>query len=120
MPDQTNVLIGWDGKGSSTVGRKFRGTWRDQLPLVVAGLMLTAAFAFAGHYIGRSAVAHNADASDMASLLSPTSALSSKGSLLPEDLDFSTLNASALRRQTVMVEGKTVPRFAYIGPMIQI
>lgn len=83
-----------------------RSTWRDQLPLVVAGLMLTTAFAFAGHYIGRSAVANNVDASDMASLVSPTSALSSKGSLLPADVDFSTLNANALRRQTVMVEGK--------------
>jgi len=83
-----------------------RGSWRDQLPLFVAGLMLTAAFAFAGHYIGRSAVAHNADANDMVSLVSPTSALSSKGSLLPEDTNFSILNANDLRRQTVMVEGK--------------
>jgi len=83
-----------------------RSSWRDQIPLVIAGLMLTAAFAFAGHYIGRSADAHNADASDMVSLISPTSALSSKGSLLPEDIDFSTVNATALRRQTVMVDGK--------------
>ncbi len=83
-----------------------RGSWRDQVPLVLAGLMLTAAFAFAGHYIGRSAVAHNADASDFVSLVSPTSALSSKGSLLPEDIDLSMVNATALRRQTVMVEGK--------------
>jgi spore germination cell wall hydrolase CwlJ-like protein len=81
-------------------------TWRDQVPLVVAGLMLTAAFAFAGHYIGRSAVAHNADAGDMVALVSPTSALSTKGSLLPEDQNFSMVNANDLRRQTVMVDGK--------------
>lgn len=68
--------------------------------------MLTIAFAFAGHYIGRSAVAHNMDSADYSSLLSPTSALTSKGSLLPEDVDFSTVNSNALRRQTVMVEGK--------------
>ena len=83
-----------------------RGSWRDQLPLAIAGLMLTVAFAFAGHYVGRSAVAHNADAADFSTLLSPTSALTSKGSLLPEDVDFSTINSNALRRQTVMVEGK--------------
>lgn len=83
-----------------------RASWRDQVPLVLAGLMLTAAFAFAGHYIGRSADAHNADASDFSSLVSPSSALSSKGSLLPEDIDFSLVNSNALRRQTVMVEGK--------------
>lgn len=68
--------------------------------------MLTIAFAFAGHYIGRSAVARSIDSSDYTSLVSPTSALASKGSLLPEDVDFSTVNSNALRRQTVMVEGK--------------
>lgn len=83
-----------------------RSSWRDQLPLVFAGLMLTIAFAFAGHYIGRSAVAKNIDSTDYYSLISPTSALSSKGSLLPEDVDFSTVNSNTLRRQTVMVEGK--------------
>ena len=82
-----------------------RGSWRDQVPLVLAGLMLTIAFAFAGHYIGRSAVAHNADPQDMVSLVSPTSALSSKGSLLPSDENFTTINAQTLR-QTVMVDGK--------------
>ncbi len=82
-----------------------RASWRDQVPLVLAGLMLTIAFAFAGHYIGRSAIAHNADADDLASLVAPTSALSSKGSLLPPGENFTVVNANSLR-QTVMVDGK--------------
>ena len=84
-----------------------RSSWRDQLPLVLAGLMLTAAFAFAGHYIGRSAVAHNAEADDFVALVAPTSALSSKGSLLPEGQNFTTVNADILRRQTVVEDGKS-------------
>ncbi|WP_196501793.1 cell wall hydrolase [Aestuariivirga litoralis] len=80
--------------------------WIDYLPMAVAGLMLIVAFAFAGHLIGRDASAHNSDAEDIATLVSPSSPLSTKGSLLPEGESVASINMSTLRRQTVISDGK--------------
>ncbi|MDE2385584.1 MAG: cell wall hydrolase [Alphaproteobacteria bacterium] len=81
----------------------------ENLPMIVAGLMLIVAFAFAGNLIGRNASAHNADGEELASMVmdvAPTSALSTKGSLLPEGQSFTAINLDALRRQTVITDGK--------------
>jgi spore germination cell wall hydrolase CwlJ-like protein len=84
----------------------------DNLPMIVAGLMLVAAFAFAGNIIGRNASAHNVDGAELASMVdtgafvAPTSALTTKGSLLPEGQTFNTINLDTLRRQTVIADGK--------------
>ena len=89
-----------------------RSTLIDNLPMIVAGFMLIVAFAFAGNLIGRNASAHNAEGETLASmadtgtLVSPTSALDTKGSLLPEGETFSSINMDVLRRQTVISEGK--------------
>ena len=79
---------------------------RDLVPMVFAGVMLVTAFAFAGHYIGRNADAHNATVEDTAPLVMPTSALATKGSLLPEGETFALLNLKTLRSQTVLIDGK--------------
>ncbi len=78
----------------------------DNLPVAFAGVMLVAAFAFAGHFIGRNAAAHNVEAGEMVAIVAPTSSLTTKGSLLPEDQTFTSINLQLLRRQTVESEGK--------------
>ncbi|MDE2447138.1 MAG: cell wall hydrolase, partial [Alphaproteobacteria bacterium] len=55
---------------------------------------------------GRSADAHNAVIEDSLPLVTPTSALATKGSLLPEGESFALLNLNTLRSQTVMIEAK--------------
>ena len=83
-----------------------RSSIRDFVPMAFAGVMLVTAFAFAGHYIGRNADAHNASVGDLVPLVMPTSALATKGSLLPDGETFALLNMKTLRSQTVLVEGK--------------
>ena len=54
-------------------------------PMAFGGMVLVMAFAFAGHYMGQSAVAHNADPSDvLESVSQPSSNILAKGSLMPE------------------------------------
>ena len=82
------------------------------LPVAIVGVMLILAFAFAGNLIGRNASAHNAAGEELASMIAPTSSLETKGpllpsaSLLPEGETVADLNLNALRRQTVIADGK--------------
>jgi hypothetical protein len=78
----------------------------EYVPFVFAGLMLVTAFAFAGHYIGRNAIAHNVGTDEVIPLVMPTTALATKGSLLPEGESFAIVNLNALRNQTVLIDGK--------------
>jgi len=78
----------------------------ENLPMAFAGVMLVGAFVFASHFIGRNAVAHNVETEDLAAIVAPTSVLNTKGSLLPDDQTFTTINLAVLRTQTVMTEGK--------------
>lgn len=78
----------------------------EYVPFVFAGLMLVTAFAFAGHYIGRNAQAHNVSLDEIQPLMVPTTALATKGSLLPEGETFALLGANTLRTQSVILEGK--------------
>ncbi|MBL8789267.1 MAG: cell wall hydrolase [Rhizobiales bacterium] len=72
--------------------------------------MLIAAFAFAGHYIGRNASAHTAEASIVSvpgiPSLPQTTELASKSSLLPESETFQSAALAQLRKQTVQPDGK--------------
>ena len=83
-----------------------KSSFRDYVPMAFASIMLVTAFAFAGHYIGRNADAHNASVEDLAPLVVPTSTLVTKGSLLPEGDTFALLNLKTLRSQTVLLDGK--------------
>lgn len=87
-----------------------RSAIAEYSPIVLGGIMLVAAFAFAGHYIGRNASAHTAEASIIAVPSMPsmpqTTELSSKSSLLPEGETFQSAALVQLRSQTVQADGK--------------
>ena len=82
------------------------GGLKDYVPFAFAGTMLVVAFAFAGHYIGRNADAHILSMNEVQPLVSPSTILATKGSLLPEGESFAKINMSLLRTQTVIVDGK--------------
>ncbi len=79
---------------------------RDLVPYIFGGAMLVAAFAFAGHQLGRNADAHTAGA-DIQVPAAETASIVQKGSLLAEGDNFTLMGLNALRRQTVMSDGKT-------------
>jgi spore germination cell wall hydrolase CwlJ-like protein len=79
---------------------------RDYIPFVFAGLMLVTAFAFAGHYIGRNALANNAPIVEIQPLVVPITSLATKGSLLPEGTSFPIINQNTIRSQVVLIDGK--------------
>ena len=81
------------------------GIIQEYAPFVFGGVMLIAAFAFAGSYMGRNAVAHNLSA-DEQTLVSPVTNIIAKGSLLPEGENFDIVNLNVLRKQTVVSLGK--------------
>jgi spore germination cell wall hydrolase CwlJ-like protein len=75
--------------------------------MVFGGMVLVMAFAFAGHYMGQSAIAHNADPGDvLEGVSSPTSNILAKGSLMPESSALSSLNRPTLSSQVVTSAGK--------------
>jgi spore germination cell wall hydrolase CwlJ-like protein len=77
-------------------------------PIIFGGAMLIAAFAFAGHQIGRNASAHTAiPEATLAKIEIPQESLAEKSSLFQQDDDFALLGADVLRRETVLSEGKT-------------
>lgn len=80
---------------------------REYAPYVFGGAMLVAAFAFAGHEIGQNASASNAVADIEVPALQQTSAITQKGSLLPQGETFELVGINQLRRQTVMSDGKS-------------
>ena len=80
---------------------------REYGPVAFGGLMLIFSFALAGHYMGQSAVAHNAPHEEpLDAMLAPASAIATKGSLLPDGGTFNLINLASLRQQTVVQEGK--------------
>jgi spore germination cell wall hydrolase CwlJ-like protein len=82
-----------------------KGGFRDLAPYVFGGAMLVAAFAFAGHQLGRNADAHTAGP-DIEVPAAIPSTVTAKGSLLAEGDSFELMGLNALRRQTVMSDGK--------------
>jgi spore germination cell wall hydrolase CwlJ-like protein len=97
----------WDEDSYFLEEEEEKGGFSDYMPIVLGGLMLVAAFAFAGNYIGRNASAHTAIAAAVEFPAVPqTTSLASKSSLLPKDENFTTISINSLRRQTVLLEGK--------------
>ena len=87
--------------------RERGGIVQEYAPVVFGGVMLIAAFAFAGNYMGQNAVAHNLSPDEQAlSIVSPVTNIIAKGSLLPEGENFDIVNLNVLRKQTVMSSGK--------------
>jgi spore germination cell wall hydrolase CwlJ-like protein len=82
------------------------GALRDMAPYVFGGIMLVAAFAFAGHQIGRNAIASPNYADIEVPAATPTTDSVIKGSLLPTGDNFESIGFSQLRRQVVMSDGK--------------
>lgn len=83
------------------------GIVQEYAPFVFGGVMLIAAFAFAGNYMGQNAVAHNLSSDEQASnIISPVTNIIAKGSLLPEGENFDIVNLKVLRKQTVVGVGK--------------
>jgi spore germination cell wall hydrolase CwlJ-like protein len=83
-----------------------RSAVSELAPYIFGGVMLVAAFAFAGHQLGRSAVASNAGPDIEVAAATQTSQIVAKSSLLTGDENFDLLGLSALRRQTVVTVGK--------------
>lgn len=82
------------------------GGLKDIAPYVFGGAMLVAAFAFAGHQIGRNALASPAPADIQVPAMTQTTQSVSKGSLLLRGDSFELMGFNQLRRQTVMSDGK--------------
>jgi spore germination cell wall hydrolase CwlJ-like protein len=71
------------------------------------GVMLVMAFAFAGHYMGQNAIAHNAEPGDVLEVVSaPSSNILAKGSLMPEAFGLGTANRPLARTESVSAPGK--------------
>lgn len=89
------------------VARKQSGIIQEYAPFVFGGLMLIAAFAFAGNYMGQNAVAHNVSPDEQTiSIMAPVTNIISKGSLLPEGENFDIVNLNVLHKQVVLSQGK--------------
>lgn len=75
--------------------------------MAFGGVMLVMAFAFAGHYMGQNAIAHNAGTGDtLQAVVAPSSNIITKGSLLPEGTTFEIVNLTAMSKQAVSASGK--------------
>ncbi|MCB1378864.1 MAG: cell wall hydrolase [Alphaproteobacteria bacterium] len=73
-----------------------RGAVREYAPIAFGGAMLIVSFAFAGHYMGKNADAHNAMADEsLSAIAAPSTNIVSKGSLLPEGTSYDIINAAA-------------------------
>lgn len=82
-----------------------RNVIREYGPFAFGGFMLVLAFAFAGHYMGQNAIAHNALPDERLDT-APTSTIFGKGSLLPEGTTFDIVNLTVLGKQTIVETGK--------------
>lgn len=81
-----------------------RGRNSGSLPYIVGGVLLVAAFAFAGHYMGQNAVARVMPQEDTAwpTEMSSSSVIIAKGSLLPGEVKLDLVSLPATREQEVV------------------
>lgn len=91
--------------------RERRTTLRELGPMAFGGVMLILAFAAAGHYMGQSAIAHNAGPDNTIPTIAPATSILTKGSLLPDDQTFDLLRLNDLGEvadggQHVLASGK--------------
>lgn len=82
------------------------GGLKDIAPYIFGGVMLVAAFAFAGHQIGRNALASPSQADIEVPAATQTTQTISKGSLLLTGDNFEAMGFNQLRGQIVVSEGK--------------
>lgn len=104
---KTRPAGAWEFEDFTT--RQKRSFIGEYGPMVVGGVLLVLAFAFAGHYMGQNAVAHNADPGEMIESLSgPSSNILAKGSLVPESSSLEVINRTTFsyQEQTVASDGK--------------
>jgi spore germination cell wall hydrolase CwlJ-like protein len=74
--------------------------------MAFGGIALVMAFAFAGHYMGQNAVAHNADPADVLErVAAPSSNILAKGSLMPVETSLRLVNTTAAT-QVISAPGK--------------
>ncbi len=104
---KTRPAGAWEFEDFTT--REKRSFLAEFGPMVVGGFLLVLAFAFAGHYMGQNAVAHNADPADMIDGFSGQSSnILAKGSLVPESTSLEVINKTSFtyQEQTVSTDGK--------------
>ena len=84
-----------------------RGIIREYGPIALGGVMLVMAFAFAGHYMGQTAIAHNAVPNEsLEAVVAPSSNIVAKGSLLPEGTNFEIVNMTTIMRKQAVSVGQ--------------
>lgn len=82
-----------------------RGRLREYAPVAFGGVLLVLSFAFAGHYMGKNAVAHNAIPDETLALTAaPTTNIVAKGSLLSDGATFDIVNATTILKKQDLVE----------------
>jgi spore germination cell wall hydrolase CwlJ-like protein len=87
--------------------REKRSSLAEYGPMAFGGVVLVMAFAFAGHYMGQSAVAHNADPGDVLErVAAPSTNILAKGSLLPPSASLQLLSQASGAPQIVSASGK--------------
>jgi len=108
---KTRPAGAWEFEDFTT--REKRSFLAEYGPMVAGGVMLVLAFAFAGHYMGQNAVAHNAEPDDVIESLSgPSTNILAKGSLVPESTSLEVISKTsftsqvAYQEQTVSMDGK--------------
>jgi len=91
----------------------------DIVPYVFAGLMLLGSFAFAGHYLGQNAIAHNLGKADqIEATVYPTTAIVTKASLLPIDTTLTEINLRVLKQEVASTsKGDYIIREETVAPM---
>jgi spore germination cell wall hydrolase CwlJ-like protein len=98
----------WPQPSVSRRNRAKRNFLSEHGPAIFGAAILIASFGFAGHIIGKNAVAHNAEVEDIQFLpvSNPESNIATKGSLLPEGMNFEIVNLKVAREQAIQLEGK--------------
>jgi spore germination cell wall hydrolase CwlJ-like protein len=95
-----------------------RSRLADAVPYVFAGAMLLGSFAFAGHYLGQNAVAHNVSKSDqIEATVYPTTAIVTKASLLPIDTSFTEINLRVLKQEVATTSKSDFIHEETVAPM---
>lgn len=88
-----------------------RGAFREYGPMAFGGVMLVMAFAFAGHYMGQNAVAHNAVPDEaLAAVVAPASNIIAKGSLMPDGTGLEIVNLTVANKLTAPPNTLTVSK----------
>jgi spore germination cell wall hydrolase CwlJ-like protein len=90
----------------------------DFVPYLFAGGMLLGSFAFAGHYLGQNAIAHNASSDDQIQQINyPATAIVTKASLLPIDTTVTEINLRVLKQEVASTSKGDFVHEETVAPM---